>query len=414
MKPLHLLPPALALAIAALWLGSQQRSISALEEKSGSLRKRIEAARQEAAGEGRTVGENGTSRKTAKGIDWKKIAEKQSAAQSGNDVQSMRAMMETQRVLLEMSTDQLLVQLDEIDALDIPTELKLKLQGMIIGVLAQKDPRLVLERFSDQIGKAQGGISWQLGSAFQQWASKDPAAAVAWMDARIAEGKFASTALDGKNDQRLQFERGLMGALLSTDPEAAAKRIAELPPEQGAEVLRSGFIFGVKPGNEMALANLIRQQMPEGQRTKVLAEALGQLVHQGGYERVDKFFGEIAPSQEEKDAVVTNAFQNKLRNTRDKAKLAATVEESRAWAMKHSPEATDRITGQALGGMHDFAAAAELAVKYHEQAGNDEVLIAFLGSDITRFHAEAATALLDKIADEQKREELRKKLAEKP
>jgi hypothetical protein len=413
MKPVHLVPPVLALAIAALWLGSQQRSISALEEKSGHLRKRIETARHEAAGDGSHIGRKDAGAKTGKGIDWKQIAQKHNSMQSGNDVQGMRAMMEMQRALLAMTTDELLGQLDEIEALDVPKELKSNLQGLLLGVLAQKDPRLAVERFADQIGKAQGSMSWQLGSAFQQWALKDPAAATAWMDARIAEGKFASTSLDGKNDQRLQFERGLIGTLLSTDPDAAAKRIAALPPEQGAEILRYGMIFGMKPGSEKALANLIRQQMPEDQRNKVLAEAVGQLVHQGGFERVDKFFGEIAPSQEERDAVVADAFQNKIRNIRDKAKLAATLEESRAWAMKHSPEQADRITGQALGSMHEFEAASELALKYHEQAGNDEVLVAFLSGEITRFHTEAATAMLDKISDEQKREELRKKLAEK-
>jgi hypothetical protein len=415
MKPVHLLPPVLALAVAAIWLGSQHRSISALQEQSGALRKRIETARQESANGGGDAGsQNGThGKKAAKVLDWKQLAEKQRAMQGGNDVQGMRAMIEMQRTLMAMSAGELMTQIDEIDALDLPKDLKASLQGMIIGVLAQKDPRLAVERFVDQIENKQGGMSWQLDAAFQQWATKDPAAAIAWMDVRIAEGKFASTSLDGKNEQRLQFERGLVTSLLASDPQAAEARIAKLPVEQRAEVLQAGVVFGMKPGSEKALADLIRHQMPEDQRAATLAQCAGQLVHQGGFERVDKFFGEIAPSQEEKDAVVARAFQNRLSNNRDTAKVDATIEEGRTWALRQSPDAADRITGEALGSLHDFGTASQLALKYYDEGGNDEVLTSFLESGLALRNSSAALPLLDKIADEQKREELRKRLNER-
>jgi hypothetical protein len=322
-------------------------------------------------------------------------------------------MVEMQRTLVAMSADELMAQVDAINALDLPKDLKASLQGMIIGVLAQKDPRLAVERFANQMGNQQGGLSWQVSNAFQQWAAKDPAAAIAWMDARIAEGKFASTSLDGKNDQRLQFERGLVTSLLASDPQAAEARIAKLPVEQRAEVLRSGVIFGMKPGTEKALVDLIRHQMPEDQRMATLGQCAGQLVHQGGFERVDKFFGEIAPSQEEKDAVVANALQNRLSNNRDAGKLGATIDEGRAWALRQSPDAADRITGEALGGLHDFGTASKLALKYYDEGGNDDVLTSFLGSSLALRNASAALPLLDKISDEQKREELRKRLNER-
>jgi hypothetical protein len=414
MKPVHLLPPVLALAAAAIWLGSQHRSISVLQEQSGALSKRIETARQESANGGETTLGNGPGgRKAAKGLDWKEIAEKQRLMQSGNDVQGMRMMVEMQRTLIAMSADELMSQIDQIEALDLPKDLKANLQGMILGVLAQKDPRLAVERFVDQIANSQGGLSWQLGAAFQQWAAKDPAAAIAWMDARIAEGKFTSTSLDGKNDQRIRLERGLISSLLSSDPQAAEARIAKLPPDQRLELLQSGMVFGMKPGSEKALADLIRHQIPEDQRNAALAQCAGQLVHQGGFERVDKFFGEIAPSQEEKDAVVASAFQNRLNHDRDAAKLTTTVEEGRAWALRQSPEAADRITGEALGKLNDFGTASELALKYFDEGGNDEILTSFLGSRLASRNREAALPLVEKIADEQKREELRQRLNER-
>lgn len=414
MKPVHFLPPVLALGIAAIWLGSQHRSISALEEQSGTLRKRIETARQEGTGASADASHNGSrAKKPGKGLDWKQIAEKHRSMESGNDVQGMRAMVEMQRALMAMSADELMAQIDEIEALDLSKDLKANLQGMIIGVLAQKDPRRAVERFADQIENAQGGLSWQLGAAFQQWAAKDPTAAVAWMDSRIADGKFASTSLDGKNPQRLQFERGLVTSLLLSDPQAAEARVAKLPAEQRAEIFSSGMVFGMKPGTEKAMADLIRHQMPEDRRTATLAQCAGQLVHQGGFERVEKFLGEVTPSQEEKDAIVSNALQNRLNNSRDGAKVSTTIEEGRAWAMKQSPDAADRITGEALGNINDFGTASTLALKYFDEGGNDEVLTSFLGSDLAQRNAAAATALLDRVADEQKREELRKRLNER-
>jgi hypothetical protein len=411
MKPVHLLPPALALAIAAIWLGSQHRSISALKDQTGELRKRVETARHDASREGADPRSGKSGKNAAKKLDWKALAQKQRAMQGGNDIQGMRDMMAMQRTLLEMSPDDLLAQLDEIDALDLSKDLKSGLQGIIIGVLAQKDPKLAVERFADQLDNARGGMSWQISAAFQQWAVKDPAAAMAWMDARVADGKFASTALDGKNEQRLQFERGLVISLLSSDPQAAEKRMSDLPADQRADLLRNGMLFGMKPGSEKALADLIRHQIPEDLRLSTFGQCVGQLVHQGGFERVDKFLAEVGPSQEEKDAVVSNALQTRLNSNRDKAKLATAVEEGRAWALRQSPDSADRITGEALGGMHDFGSAAELAVKYHEEGGNDDVLVAFLSSDSATANATAARALLDKITDEQKREELREKLS---
>ena len=412
MKPLHFLPPVLALAIAAVWLGSQHRTMSALQEQSGELRKRIEVARSEGGPEGEGGSQGGKQGKAASAkIDWKQIAEKQAASmQAGNDIQNMRTMMEMQRRLMEMSAEDLLAQADEIDALDLSKDLKASLQGIILGVLVQKDPKLAVERYADQIGSAQGGMSWQLGAAVQQWAAKDPAAAVAWMDGRIAEGKFASTSLDGKNPQRLQFERGLVTSLLASDPRAAEERISKLPVDHRGEVLNSGVIFGMKPGTEKALAEIIRNQMPEDRRASTLAQCAGSLVHQGGLERVDKFLAEIGPSQEEKDAVVASAMQTRLNNNRDGAKLESAVEESRAWALKQSPDAANRITGETLGNTHDFGKASELALKYNEEGGNDEVLVAFLGSHLAQRNAAAALPLIDKIADEQKREELRQRL----
>ena len=47
MKTLLFLPPAVALAVSALWLGSRHRTCAALEKENHVLSGRIEAARRE-------------------------------------------------------------------------------------------------------------------------------------------------------------------------------------------------------------------------------------------------------------------------------------------------------------------------------------------------------------------------------
>jgi len=413
MKPIVLVPPAAALVVAAIWLGSQRRAMSVLEDESVILRQQIEAARHaDPSGDDgyASIRKTGTAKTGGKKLDWKEIAKKQQGAQRGDNIQEMRTMVEMQKVLLAMSSEELSAQMDEIAALDITDELKQQLQGMLVGVLAAKDPQLVLDRFADQLGSERGGMTWQLSNAFRQWATKDTAAAAAWMDRQIAAGKFESKSLDGKSQSRMQFEGALVLHLLADNPQAAAARIAALPVDQRREALGNGIFFNLKPGTEKAAADLIRTQIPEGERVSTLASSAGNLIHQGGFERVGKFISAIDADPKEREAIVAQAFQIKMGNSRDSAKAPAAIEEGRAWTAEQAPEAVDRITGQALGSMNNFQQASDLALKYHEESGNDEVLVAFLNGGAVYRNAPAALLLVDKIADEQKREEIRKKL----
>ncbi|WP_367870779.1 hypothetical protein [Luteolibacter sp. Populi] len=417
MKPIVLLPPALAIAAAAIWLGTQHRSLSAVEDSNTTLRQRIQEARHaEASGESSKTaaankGKNGKT--TAKKIDWKDLASKQKAMQGGNNMPDMRAMIELQKTLMDLSAEDLATHLDEIAALDIPDDAKRGLEGMIIGLLAQKNPELVMERFGDRLNDERGGFSWQISQAFQQWASKDSTAATAWLDAQVASGKLDSKSLDGKSDARLRLEGGVIASLLESDPAAAAKRLAGIPENQRSQIFQGGMFFNTKPGSEKAVADLIRSSVPENQRNSTLANSASMLIHQGGYDKVGEYLTKIEASPAEREAIVAQSLQSKVQNSRDSAKMEAAVEEGRAWALKQSPEAADRITGKALGDIPDFKKGAELALKYQEQTGNDDVLIAFIESGRNR-HPNEANDLVAKISDPQKREELNKRLTPQP
>ncbi len=412
MKPLHLVPPALALLAAGIWLGLQHQSLSNVENRNTTLRERIDAARRAGPGDegkGGTAGGKNGKQAGPKKIDWKDLATRQRAMNRGESAPDMRAMVQMQQALLAMDAAELIAQLDEIEGLDIPADAKTGLQSMLIGMLAEKDPKAAMDRFGDKLDDDRQGMSWQVANAFQQWSQKDPTAALAWLDARIAAGKLENKSLSGMNDIRQRLESSAIGALVATNPAAAAERLSRIPEDQRAAVFQNGMFFAMKPGSEKAVADLIRSQVPEAERNTTLAQSTSMLVHQGGYERVGKFLSDIDASAGEREQIVAQAVMGKMNSSRDGGKLEGAVEEGRAWALQQAPDAANRITGQMLGQTPDFAKASELALKYQEETGSDEVLISFLENSNYRSSA-PSPALLDKISDPVKREELRKRL----
>lgn len=417
MKPLHLVPPALALLAAGIWLGLQHQSLSNVEGRNTTLRERIEAAKHAGPGDeekgGGAGGKNGKQGGPKK-IDWKDMAMRQRNMNRGENPTDMRAMIEMQRALLSMSAEELIAQLDEIEALDIPEDARASLQGVLVGMLAEKDPKLALDRFGDKLDDERSGMSWQIANAFQQWSKKDPAAAMAWLDARIAAGKLESKSLNGMNDVRQRLESAAITSLIGTDVAAAGERLSRIPEGQRAAIFQNGMLFNLKPGSEKAVADLIRSQVPKDEQTFTLAQSASMLIHQGGYERVGKFLGQIEANSSEREAIVAQAVQSKVMNERDSSKWEGAIADARTWALEQSPDAANRITGQALAQSPNFSQAAELALKYQQESGSDEVLVSFLQGGAYRQNPEAALKLLDKISDPAKREELRKTFQGQP
>jgi hypothetical protein len=314
-----------------------------------------------------------------------------------------------QRLLLDLSGEELCVELDEIAALDIEEPARKQLQGMILGVLVEKDPKLALDRFGDQLGDQESGVHWQLSSALGKWADKDSIAAVAWLDQQIAAGKFESKSLDGGNRSLIQFESSIMGALLKTDPAAATARIKTLPEAQREELLQQGMFFQFGEKNEAAYAKLVRDSLAADKVGPILANTAGNLARQGGFERVDGFIASAHATDDEKKAIVAQVIKNKISPADLKIEE---LDKARAWGAGQSPAVVDKATGEALasslwrGG--NFDKASELALKYQESSGSDEVLAAFLkSSEVQHRAANEAKALIDKIKDPALQEEIR-------
>lgn len=415
MKPTILIPPFLALVVVAGWIGSERHAISTLEKESAVLREHLAHRSSDTGPDATSANPKSTGKQTKKEpIDWKKVAAQIAEARSNNGgMGDMRAMIRLQQRLQELSRDELASALDEVAALDLNDETRQQLEMMLIGPLCQKDPEFALNRYIDRVADQRGGMSWQLANAMTIWMKKDPEKAVGWFDQQIAAGKFDSKSLDGKSQSRMQFEGMVIGTLLGTDNAAAAARLKVLPEDQRADVLRNNTGGAVKEKDQLAFANLVREQLPEKDQAQALAQQASQKAWSEGYTKITEYLERIEATPAERAVCVQEAAESKIQQiSRNKVITREDIDSLRDWATTQSPDTLDEVTGSALATATqtnqklEFSAAAELATQYHQASGNDEVLIKFLNSGAAYSHKEEAIALAAKITDPKQRGEI--------
>jgi len=422
MKPLNFLPPAIALVIAGLWVGSQRRSIAILDEQNERLEKHIAAAKATGGTEDSAQGKSGTAgdttpRKTP--IDWKQAASLFAEMRRGGTGDN-RAMIRLHLQLMDLTPDELSAALAEIQTLGLPEEARMMLESAIIGQLVEKAPEMALKSFFDRRNEQQSMMGWQLSHALAAWAKKDATSAMAWFDQQIAAGAFDSKSLDGKNRIRTQFEGALLGALLSADPTAVAHRLADLPQDQRNNTLGQLSYGDLEEKDQPAFAKLVREQLPEKDQAKAIARAVSvsPVVGPNNYSKVSDYLNRIEASPAECVACIDTAADSSFRMISDQRKITAEdVEKLRTWIRSEAPEETDRATGKALasvmnwgGNQMKFSDLADLAEQYHQAGSGDEVLIPLLESWGARQNKEQARKLAERISDEKRRNEFLKKL----
>ncbi len=420
MKPTSFIPPVISLLIVGGWIGSQRQSISAMEKESVLLRKHIadvRATSQTATGPTKKSAIPGKTAKDKEAIDWKKLAAQMAEMQQGGGMGDMRAMMRFQQRMQPMTQEEMVAALEEIAALDVPAEVRAMLEGMIINPLLEKDPELALTRFIDRLDDDGGQMRWQLPRAMKNWAEKDPAKAQAWFDQQIAAGKFDSKALDGRSQNRIQFEGQLIGVLIGSDSETAAKRLAAMPEDQRDDIMQSGWMDSIKEDKQIAYADFIRGQLPEKEQAELIANFGNQLARGDGFTAVDAYLDRIAATPEERTATAAEVAISKIQM--DSYNMPVTRENldaMRGWVDKQAPGTADNVTGKALGSAAQgnrqmkFADAAVLAQQYDDASGRQDVLAGFLQSNVIYSNRDEARELAQKITDEKRREEILKKL----
>ncbi len=420
MKPAVIALPLATLLAGALWLGAREKSIAEQEERNAVLEKEI-TARRMAGGPDGIQTETSAAERAKKNrkpaakakIDWKHVIERLGPMMRGEGTMDIREMVRLQGRVQNMDTEEILAALEEIKALDLPAQDRAKLEDMLLGPLSQKAPRLAMDLMVAQGDSGDGMVEWRLGTALGEWARKDLAAAIAWMDGRLAAGEFGSKALDGRNPVRAAMERALISSLLASDPEAAAGRLSAIPASQRAEVFRGpGISSEIPEASQLAFAKMIRENLPEKDQGMIIAGAITQGIPKD-FSQIDGYLSRISATQPEREAVAKAAALQKISVKSYESKISREdVDQIRSWVGKQSAEAVDRITGEALGSVYPqpgrgstFDDITSLALEYHAQSGSDELLVGFLKGSMVWQNKEKAREIAGKISDPKLREE---------
>lgn len=415
---MRLLPPAVALVLVGAWFGFQRVAISATESENLMLQKHIAAARHAGpevpAAATKAAAPDRQARQTGP-LDWKTIAAQLTEMQRSGGIGDMRAITRLQQRLQTMTPQDIVAALDEIALLDLSAAARALLERVLLQPLMQKDPALALARFIDRLQTQDAALGGQLASALRDWARNDATKADAWLDEQIAAGKFESKSLDGRSQSRMLFEGSLIGVLLTSNPSAAARRLAALPEDQRADVIGTFSINSLKDDSLQAFARLVREQVPANDRARAFALQTAQRAAQGGYAKVTDYLSRIKPTSDERlacveQAVATSTLSNEKKLTRDD------LNSMREWVGSQAPNVTDAITGKLLcvaalrTRKLDFAEASELAVEYSQASGNDDVLVTFVENWAVGSSKEQARVLAEKITDVRRRAEMLKRL----
>jgi hypothetical protein len=408
LKFMPFIPPLLALVVIGIWNTRQTRAIAVMEHDSREILRviRDEETRLADMPKRPRAGKVSPSA-VAAAINWKEIPAKISENAPGGEAERLRAVISLQQRLKSMTRDELIAALDDIEVMGLDHAERAELVAMIAAELAKKDTEYALDRFVDELEEDPNGLGWQLGDAFGKWAERDPAAATAWFDKQIAAGKFESRSLDGRSEMRSLFEAGVLPELLTSDLEAAGKRLLALPEDQRREVLEQLPFTDLGPNARKDYAALVRQLVPEDERPGSFANIATQLVEDGGnYQKVSDFLDAVQATAAERAVSARQAAATQLELLGEDGKInAGTVDELRTWLEVQAPGKTDTITGKALaeaaqeGGDFNYDQAAELVLRYHQSSGNDAVLVAFLEGFSARSNLEEAEALVNKISD---------------
>ena len=411
LKPASFILPAVALLLVGSWVGSQRRSMAAVETECARLRTHIAAVKSPSFTTSRDP--LATRRKV---IEWTNLAAyfPSNPMMSGGSLlgalPDQRVAMRFRQRMEAMSAGEIIATLDEIAALDLPADARANLEWTLLDSLARKDPGLALGLMEDRAVLESSLYYNLISDALLVWAKKDAGTAGIWFDRQIAAGKFKSKALNGVSAIRQMFESTLIGILLSSSPEAAARRLAALPEDQHGSVLRMNDLT---QENQVAHAELIRAQVPVKDQAETIAAQASFLFKPGDYSAVTAYLERIGATPAERAAFALKAVQNMRPKIPDTNQLTREdIDDLREWVGSQAPDSTDLVTGKALGEAAqgnrkmNFSTAAELAVEYSAASGDDEVLATFLTSWAAKSNKAAARILAGKISNEARRAEI--------
>ena len=300
-----------------------------------------------------------------KPVDWAEVARQLKASNPAARLDERFAAM---------SLAEITAALDGIAAAKLPAEDREMLETRICRELGgpKGGPALVLERFLGSIDKA--SWSWTLGDYFKSWTDSDPDQAIAWLAKHSGRIRSLSPG----------FFPAAFYPLLAKDPDTAARLLEAVPPERRYDSLRAVAYAPESADQEIAWAKIMRKLVPEKNLPNAIAyPAMNHSDGDGApmtMSQISAYLKRIDATPAEREAcirVAATEHSSAGDANRYAFKLPEWLEALRGWVAGLDPKLVDRATGLALAHA-SFGEAAELALRYHEKSGNDELLVPLL------------------------------------
>jgi RNA polymerase sigma factor (sigma-70 family) len=396
----------LTLLVAGLigWVGTQRKSIASVEKEIAALRDHIAEVESETSS---AVSAQKNSRTVKvfhadQPIDWKEVADHL------NDPKGDRLWFaQLQEKLRSMPPEELIVEMDRIAAL---FSYHPALEQMVLRPLIEKDPALPLKHLIGRVDSPYHSLILPLIDAMGAWAKRDAAAATAWFDEQLAAGSFEEKQLGSRMLQD-RFHGPIIGVLISRDLDAAMLRFGMIPESKRNDFLQYELYSWPKEVSDYAaFATMIREMMPEKDRIWPIA-AFAQSMP---FEKVGAYLDVIHATLEERTASAERAAEMRVQDlTAQDAITRADIDAIRAWAGNVAPHAVGRVTGVALARSTNintaltFEEAGKLALEYHAETKDDDVLVGFLDSYAGYSNKSAGRIIAESIIDPTRRKNLR-------
>lgn len=304
-------------------------------------------------------------------VDWAEVAKQLKASDSAAPDNSGARL---EQRLAAMTLAEINATLDEIAAAKLSAEDRELLEQRVCKELGgpKGSPALVLERFATSIGN--GSWAWTLGGYFKTWIDRDPDQAIAWLAKNSGQIKYLSHG----------FFPMSFYPLLANDPDTAARLLDALPPDRRLDSLRSVEYAPASDAQEIAWVKIMRQHLPAKDRAQ--AVAWPTMNHSDGdgapmsMSQITAYLKRIDATPAEREACIRVAATERSsagESDHDDLKTPEWIEAFRRWVAGEAPELVDRATGLALA--NPFSGdSADLALRYHEMSGNDELLLPLL------------------------------------
>ena len=428
MKPTTFIPPALVLVATTTWISYQHNSLSTVTQQNAKMQQCL-VDHATSATSPLIASSLKTSEESEKLPDditmdgqllIRRIAE-MLVANGNNTNFSNKGITNPVWELIQhhrgaLSKEGLTLALDEIGMHNFPDEFRLDMERDFMHSLSRKDPSFTLNHYESWVN-SDHNCNQFFTYAIEQWARQDPQQASIWLDKQYASIKT----LDPKSQNMCALEGGLITALLSQNPSAAAARMQNLPEAHReltmCEAMRNIDESGLKP---LVVANFIRENLPPQEQMEAL---FWNVYPYGPDAEITAYLKSIEATPDERASCVANVLSRKIEDLSERKKITDNdLQSMRAWSNIQSPETTDKATGSALAAAVienknlAFNEAVQLVSQYDQASGHEETMFSFLSSfDETDTHfSSEILSLAAKLSDSEKRKEILNLLEVKP